>query len=225
MAIVKTSAWLLLTLVAIAAVPAVAWSQQYPITVIAPGKGPYTFPQGYQTPWDKIEIMVTEKMSPNLFVLHGSQGLDAAHPDASGGRVMALFGPDQHRIRAAKLAANPFHRGVEGGLQLLVVRRQGGVGDLHAGSGGGHQRAPLSELRNLRASARVIGVQGVAGANYGTDMARGTPKARLRGEKSLALDGANHRWRGEPPQEKLADPERQSLARWNRPNRSSRDGG
>jgi glyoxylase-like metal-dependent hydrolase (beta-lactamase superfamily II) len=66
----------------------------YPITVIAPGKGPYTFPQGYQTPWDKIEIRVTEKMSPNLFVLHGSQGLDPAHPDASGGRAMALFGPD-----------------------------------------------------------------------------------------------------------------------------------
>jgi hypothetical protein len=38
--------------------------------------------------------MVTEKMSPNLFVLHGSQGLDAAHPDASGGRAMVLFGPD-----------------------------------------------------------------------------------------------------------------------------------
>ena len=72
------------------------WAQgaQYPITVIAPGKGPYTFPPGYQTPWDKIEIMVTEKMSPNLFVLHGSEGLDPAHPDASGGRAMALFGPD-----------------------------------------------------------------------------------------------------------------------------------
>jgi glyoxylase-like metal-dependent hydrolase (beta-lactamase superfamily II) len=37
---------------------------------------------------------VTEKISPNLFVLHGSQGLDAAHPEASGGRAMALFGPD-----------------------------------------------------------------------------------------------------------------------------------
>ena len=66
----------------------------YPVTIIPPGKGPYTFPAGYQTPWDKIEIMVTEKMSPNLFVLHGSQGLDPAHPDASGGRAMALFGPD-----------------------------------------------------------------------------------------------------------------------------------
>src|SRR5258706_14350783 len=66
----------------------------YPIEVIAPGKGPFTFPQGYETPWDKIQIMVTAKMSPNLFVLHGSEGLDPAHPDASGGRAMALFGPD-----------------------------------------------------------------------------------------------------------------------------------
>src|SRR5258706_5832333 len=66
----------------------------YPIEVIAPGKGPFTFPEGYQTPWDKIQIMVTSKMSANLFVLHGSEGLDPAHPDASGGRAMALFGPD-----------------------------------------------------------------------------------------------------------------------------------
>ena len=92
----KYRALLLLGVAAMAAVPAILWAQgtQYPITVIAPGKGPYTFPPGYQTPWDKIEIMVTEKMSPNLFVLHGSQGLDPAHPDASGGRAMVLFGPD-----------------------------------------------------------------------------------------------------------------------------------
>jgi cyclase len=79
-----------------AAIPAMVWSQraEYPITLIAPGKGPYTFPPGYQTPWDKIQIMVTEEMSANLFVLHGSEGLDPAHPDASGGRAMALFGPD-----------------------------------------------------------------------------------------------------------------------------------
>jgi len=66
----------------------------YPITVIPIAKGPFDFPAGYQTPWDKIDIRVTEKMSPNLFVLHGTQGLDQAHPDASGGRAMALFGPD-----------------------------------------------------------------------------------------------------------------------------------
>ena len=66
----------------------------FPIEITPPGKGPYTFPAGYETPWDKIQITVTAKMSPNLFVLHGSEGLDPAHPDASGGRAMALFGPD-----------------------------------------------------------------------------------------------------------------------------------
>ena len=71
-----------------------AQQEHYPLTIIAPGKGPFSFPPGYQTPWDKIDIRVTEKMSRNLFVLHGSQGLDPAHPDASGGRAMALFGPD-----------------------------------------------------------------------------------------------------------------------------------
>ena len=81
---------------ALAAIPMLLSAQQaeYPVTIIPTGKGPYTFPPGYQTPWDRIEIAVTEKMSPNLFVLHGSQGLDPAHPDASGGRAMVLFGPD-----------------------------------------------------------------------------------------------------------------------------------
>src|SRR5580692_9680582 len=72
------------------------WAQErgYPITVVPPGKGPYQFSQGYQTPWDKIEMLVTEKLSPNLYSLHGSAGLDPAHPDAAGGRVAVLFGPD-----------------------------------------------------------------------------------------------------------------------------------
>ena len=79
-----------------AIVPTLALGQGpgYPMTLIPPGKGPYTFPAGYQTPWDTIQIRVTEKMSPNLYVLHGSEGLDPAHPDASGGRAMVLFGPD-----------------------------------------------------------------------------------------------------------------------------------
>ena len=92
----RKSALLFLSVSIMAAIPSMAWAQQeeYPIIVVPTGEGPFTFPQGYQTPWDQIEIMVTEKMSPNLFVLHGSQGLDRGHPDASGGRVMVLFGPD-----------------------------------------------------------------------------------------------------------------------------------
>jgi glyoxylase-like metal-dependent hydrolase (beta-lactamase superfamily II) len=75
------------------AVSASAWAQ-YPITVVPPGKGPYQFPQGYQTPWDKIEMLVTEKLAPNLYSLHGSAGLDPTHPDAAGGRIAVLFGAD-----------------------------------------------------------------------------------------------------------------------------------
>ena len=92
----RKSALLFLSVSIMAAIPSMAWAPQeeYPIIVVPTGEGPFTFPQGYQTPWDQIEIMVTEKMSPNLFVLHGSQGLDRGHPDASGGRVMVLFGPD-----------------------------------------------------------------------------------------------------------------------------------
>jgi cyclase len=82
--------------VILAALPSMLSAQEpgYPITLISPGQSDYTFPAGYQTPWDRIEIRVTEKMSPNLFVLHGSEGLDPAHPDGSGGRAMVLFGPD-----------------------------------------------------------------------------------------------------------------------------------
>src|SRR5712691_10703880 len=85
-----------LLLWAVAAVSARMWAQEpgHPITVVPPGKGPYQFPQGYQTPWDKIEMLVTEKLAPNLYSLHGSAGLDPAHPDAAGGRVAVLFGSD-----------------------------------------------------------------------------------------------------------------------------------
>jgi cyclase len=88
--------FLILALAALAFLPAPVLTQEggYPIELIPPGKGPFTFPPNYQTPWDKIQIMVTSKMSPNLFVLHGSEGLDPAHPDASGGRLMILFGSD-----------------------------------------------------------------------------------------------------------------------------------
>jgi cyclase len=79
-----------------AAVSASAWAQEagYPITVVPPGKGPFQFPQGYQTPWDKIQMLVTEKLAANLYSLHGSEGLDPTHPDGAGGRVAVLFGPD-----------------------------------------------------------------------------------------------------------------------------------
>lgn len=66
----------------------------YPITLVAPGKGPFEFAQGYQTPWDKIKMLVTEKLARNLYSVHGSVGMDPAHPDGAGGRVAVLFGSD-----------------------------------------------------------------------------------------------------------------------------------
>jgi len=118
----------LLGVAAIAAMPLTACAQapQYPITLIAPGTADYDFPEGYQTPWDQIQIRVTEHMSPNLFVLHGSEGLDRNHPDGSGGRVMVLFGPDgvlmvdtQNRQVAEKTLA-ALRTFTDGPIKLLV---------------------------------------------------------------------------------------------------------
>ena len=44
--------------------------------------------------WDKIQISATAKLAPNLYILQGSPDLDTNHPDAAGGRVAVLFGPD-----------------------------------------------------------------------------------------------------------------------------------
>jgi glyoxylase-like metal-dependent hydrolase (beta-lactamase superfamily II) len=89
----KHSLWVLAMLSMVCA-GAGAQERGFPVTLVPPGQGPYQFPPGYQTPWDKIEMLVTEKLASNLFCLHGSAGLDPAHPDAAGGRVAVLFGPD-----------------------------------------------------------------------------------------------------------------------------------
>ena len=62
--------WFVLCAALVAAIPAMVRGQgeKYPVTVVAPGRGPYTFAPDYQTPWDRIQIMVTARMSPNLFV-------------------------------------------------------------------------------------------------------------------------------------------------------------
>jgi cyclase len=44
--------------------------------------------------WDKIQISVTAKLASNLYILQGSPDLDTTHPDAAGGRIAVLFGPD-----------------------------------------------------------------------------------------------------------------------------------
>ena len=86
----------LLSLATLLAVCGAIFAQdaKYPIIVTPPGTGPFTFPEGYKTDWNKVAISVTEKLAPNLYILHGNAGVDTAHPDASGGRVAVLFGSD-----------------------------------------------------------------------------------------------------------------------------------
>src|SRR5580692_8914762 len=77
---------LLAGLGAMAVTPAIVWAQEQKPQ--GPGQG-RSFAQ-----WDKIEISVTAKLAPNLYILQGSPDLDTTHPDAAGGRIAVLFGPD-----------------------------------------------------------------------------------------------------------------------------------
>jgi cyclase len=73
---------------AIAVIPAIVWAQTQTPASQGAGQG-RSFAQ-----WDKIEISVTAKLAPNLYILQGSPDLDTTHPDAAGGRIAVLFGPD-----------------------------------------------------------------------------------------------------------------------------------
>jgi cyclase len=59
--------------------------------------------QAQQRDYSKIEI-TADKIAPNLFVLSGSPGLDPVHPDAAGGRIGVLAGPDGIFMVDAQLA-------------------------------------------------------------------------------------------------------------------------
>lgn len=72
--------------IAMTMIPAVAWAQAPTEQATRPGR---SFAQ-----WDKIEISVTAKLAPNLYILQGSPNLDTTHPDAAGGRIAVLFGPE-----------------------------------------------------------------------------------------------------------------------------------
>src|SRR6202521_136581 len=75
-------------LAAMAVIPAMVWALGQAQVSQRPGQG-RSFAQ-----WDKIQISVTAKLAPNLYILQGSPDLDTNHPDAAGGRVAVLFGPD-----------------------------------------------------------------------------------------------------------------------------------
>ena len=49
--------------------------------------------QGANIDYDKIQI-ITQKLAPNFYALTGSAGLDPGHPEAAGGRIGVLAGPE-----------------------------------------------------------------------------------------------------------------------------------
>jgi len=69
------------------------WGAFAAVTLL-PVRGSAQAPQRAFAQWDRIEISVTAKLAPNLYILQGSPEFDTTHPDAAGGRVAVLFGPD-----------------------------------------------------------------------------------------------------------------------------------
>src|SRR5260370_2371547 len=84
----KRQGLLLGGLAAMGCITAIVWVQAQEPAPHRPGQG-RSFAQ-----WDKIQISVTAKLAPNLYILQGSPDLDTNHPDAAGGRIAVLFGPD-----------------------------------------------------------------------------------------------------------------------------------
>ncbi len=84
----KRQGLLLGGLATIAVIPAIVWALGQAPASQGTGQG-RSFAQ-----WDKIQISVTAKLAPNLYILQGSPDLDTTHPDAAGGRIAVLFGPD-----------------------------------------------------------------------------------------------------------------------------------
>jgi len=79
---------LLRWLVAMAVIPTTLGAQGQAAAPQSPGQG-RSFAQ-----WEKIQISVTAKLAANLYILQGSPDFDRNHPDAAGGRIAVLFGPD-----------------------------------------------------------------------------------------------------------------------------------
>jgi cyclase len=161
-----------------------AWAQQpgYPIIVVPPGKESHQFPPGYQTPWDKIEMLITEKLAPNLYSLHGSAGLDPAHPDAAGGRVAVLFGSDgvlmvdTEDVQLAAKTLDTIRTFTSAPLKVVVNSH------IHSDHTGGNaffakQGAVIFSQENLR--AEMLSPPGQANANPARDSAA-VPTATYR---------------------------------------------
>jgi len=81
----KTISVLMCGIVAMSLVSAAVWAQE---------NAPPEPPRRAIAQWDKVTITVEQKIGANLAILHGNPGVDTNHPDASGGRVAVLYGPD-----------------------------------------------------------------------------------------------------------------------------------
>lgn len=81
----KTTSVLMCGIAAMSLVSAVVWAQE---------NAPPEPPRRAIAQWDKVTITVEQKIGTNLAILHGNPGVDTNHPDASGGRVAVLYGPD-----------------------------------------------------------------------------------------------------------------------------------
>ena len=171
----------LTALVALTILPASAWAQT---------AGPRAFAQ-----WDKIEISVTAKLAPNLFVLQGSPEFDTTHPDAAGGRVAVLFGPDgvlmvdaqDEELGEKVFKTHPHvHRRADSGARQLAhssrphrrqrVLRQAGRDHLRAPRAARRNAAPADAARRHPAGA---GSGGRAAVTYGLG-APGVPAVTIQ---------------------------------------------
>ena len=105
-------------------------------------------------PFEKIELR-TEKLAPNVYVLTGSPGVDPGHPEAAGGRVGLLVGPDgvvmvdaQYAPLADKVLA-AIHRISPAPIRLLIDTHE------HPTTQGATLFSPGKGRRSLRGRRRA----------------------------------------------------------------------
>jgi glyoxylase-like metal-dependent hydrolase (beta-lactamase superfamily II) len=111
--------------------------------------------QGANIDYDKIQI-ITQKLAPNFYALTGSPDLDPGHPEAAGGRVGILIGPEgvflvdgtyaplSGKVLEAIKKVNP------GPIRFLVDTHY------HPDHTGGNPNFARMERSSLRAKSRLV---------------------------------------------------------------------
>ena len=84
---------LLATIAAASLTGAAVWAQGMSGPAARPAAAARPSPRAFAQ-WDKVTMTVEQKIGANLAIIHGNPGVDTSHPDASGGRVAVLYGPD-----------------------------------------------------------------------------------------------------------------------------------